>query len=171
MTDPGPGRDTGGLAVSSPAEDRVEHRFDNPPPPVIAELLRNARSIAVIGISPKQDRPSHQVSAAMQRYGYRIVPVRPGARTILEERCYARLADVPTPIDIVNAFVGAGGVEAVVEQCIDTGAPVLWLQCGADDPVAARRACNAGIVVVMDLCISRTYRELVAGDDNRRNAP
>ena len=131
--------------------------FHNPPAEQVKRLLENARSIAVVGLSPKPDRPSHGVAAAMRRFGYRIVPVHPALEEVLGEKAYPDLDHLPGPVDIVDVFRAPEYVPAIVDQCIAHKLPALWLQEGVVDAAAAERARQAGIVVVMDRCIYKDY--------------
>lgn len=131
--------------------------FVNPPAEVIRDLLKRVKTIAVVGLSPKPDRPSHQVARAMQGFGYRIIPVRPGVTEILGEKAYARLSDVPEPIDLVDVFRAAEHLDAIVDECIRLKIPALWIQEGIVNEAAARRAVEAGITVVMDRCLYKDY--------------
>lgn len=131
--------------------------FVNPPPEVIRDLLGRVKTIAVVGLSPKPDRPSYQVARAMQGFGYRIIPVRPGVAEILGEKAYARLSDVPEPIDLVDVFRAAEHLDAIVDECIRLKIPALWIQEGIVNEAAARRAVEAGITVVMDRCLYKDY--------------
>src|SRR5690606_38502535 len=114
-------------------------------------------------LSPQPARPSHAVAAAMQGFGYRIVPVRPGVAAVLGETAYPDLRQVPQPIDLVNVFRAPEHVGPIVDACIERRVPALWLQEGVVNPAAARRAREAGICVVMDRCIYRDYLALCAG--------
>ena len=134
--------------------------FLNPEPDEICRTLRSVRTIAVVGLSPKEARPSHRVAAGMQAHGYRIVPVRPLVTEVLGEQAYARLEDIPFPVDMVDVFRAAEHVPAIVESCIRLGMPRLWLQDGVIHEEAAQRARAAGIWVVMDRCIWRDYMRL-----------
>lgn len=135
--------------------------FQNPAPEKIRELLRQAKTIAVVGFSPKEDRPSYRVARAMQGLGYRIVPVRPLLAEGLGEKAYGRLADLPEIPDIVDVFRAADAVDEVVDECIAIGAKALWLQEGVVNEAAAERARAAGITVVMDRCIWKEHRGLL----------
>src|SRR4030088_589520 len=99
-------------------------------PAEIAEILRNSKTIAVVGLSPKPDRPSHGVSAYMQAQGYRIIPVNPGHPEILGEKAYKSLLDVPETVDIVNIFREPSAVPEIVDQAIAKKAKVIWMQEG-----------------------------------------
>jgi len=114
----------------------------------------------VVGLSPKPGRPSHAVAQAMQGFGYRIVPVRPAVAEVLGEPAYARLADIPFAVDLVNVFRAAEHIPAVVEECLAIGAPAIWIQEGIVHEEAAARARAAGLTVVMDRCIYKDYMAL-----------
>lgn len=137
--------------------------FENPPDQVIKDLLSRARTIAVVGLSPKRERPSHQVAAAMQGAGYRIIPVRPGVAEILGEKVYAELSQVPDKIDLVDVFLSPENVDPIVDACIALKLPALWLQEGVVNEAAAQRARDAGLLVVMNRCVWRDYRRLLGG--------
>lgn len=124
-------------------------------------LLAGAKTIAVVGLSPNPDRPSHRIARRLQQWGYRVVPIRPAVREVLGEKAYARLADVPERIDLVDVFRAADRLDPVVDECIALGLPALWIQEGIVNESAARRATAAGIQVVMDRCISVDYRRLM----------
>ncbi|SRR5579871_4911885 len=124
----------------------------------IAEVLRNAKTIAVVGLSDNPMRPSHGVSAYMQSHGYRIIPVNPNVKVCLGEKSYASLLDVPGKIDIVNIFRRPEFVEQVVEQAIQLKVPAIWMQEDVIHEKAAEKARKAGIFVVMDLCILKEHR-------------
>ena len=135
--------------------------FSNPDVDRLRALLRETRTIAVVGLSPKPDRPSHGVSKSMQSFGYRIVPVNPGQPSILGETCYPTLRDIPAKvladIDLVDVFRQSDAVAGIVDDCIALGLKRLWLQDGVVDEAAALRAQDAGIEVVMDRCVYRDY--------------
>ncbi|MDO8931286.1 MAG: CoA-binding protein [Rhodocyclaceae bacterium] len=133
----------------------------NPAPEEIRTILRNARTVAVVGFSPKMDRPSYRIARALQDFGYRIIPVRPALAEGLGETAYASLRDLPGAPDIVDVFRAADAVEAIVDDCIAIGARHLWLQEGVVNEAAAARARAAGITVVMDRCIWKDYRALL----------
>jgi predicted CoA-binding protein len=135
--------------------------FENPNSEQIRALLSGAKTIAVVGLSPNPERPSHRIARRLQQWGYRVVPVRPGVAAVLGEKAYARLADVPGKIDMVNVFRAADQIDRVVDDCIALGVPALWIQEGIVNQPAAGRALAAGIMVVMDRCISVEYRRLM----------
>jgi len=134
--------------------------FENPGPDEIGALLGKVKRIAVVGLSPKANRPSHQVASALQRFGYRIIPVRPAVEEVLGEKAYPDLGSVPGSIDLVDVFRAPEYVEPIVDACIEKGVPALWLQDGVVNEPAAHRAREAGITVIMDRCIYRDYLAL-----------
>ena len=126
----------------------------------IAELLRSAKTIAVVGLSDRRMRPSYGVSQYMQSVGYRIIPVNPNISEVLGEKAYSRLEDVPEHIDIVDVFRRSEYVPEIVESAIRVGAGAVWMQEGVVHEQAADRASQAGLAVVMDRCILKEHRKL-----------
>jgi uncharacterized protein len=120
---------------------------------VVAQILRGAKTIAVVGLSSNPMRASHGVAEYLKAAGYRIIPVNPNETEVLGEKAYARLEDVPEPVDIVDVFRRAEEVGAVAESAIRIGAKVLWMQLGIENAEAAERARTAGMVVVEDSCL------------------
>lgn len=135
--------------------------FANPTPDEIRTLLRTVKTVAVLGLSDNPERPSYRVARALQGFGYRIVPVRPGQNRVLGETAYARLADLPEPPDLVDVFRAPEHVPAIVAECIALGVGRLWLQEGVVHEEAAAKARAAGIEVVMDRCIWKEYVALL----------
>jgi len=129
----------------------------------ITDLLRDARTIAVIGLTGNELRPSHGVSSYMQQQGYRIIPVNPKGEEVLGEKGYKSLRDIPEKVDIVDVFRRSDAVPGIVDEVIafgsnGNGMPALWLQETVVHEEAAERARNAGIMVVMDHCILKEHR-------------
>jgi uncharacterized protein len=124
------------------------------PDPYLRDILTSVRTIAVVGASPRHERPSHGVMAYLQRHGYRAIPVNPNAAgdTINGERCYAALAEVPVPIDMVDVFRRSAAAGDAVDQAIAVGATVVWMQLDVRDDEAAARAEAHGLKVVMNRC-------------------
>ena len=135
--------------------------FKNPSEKEIIGLLKRVRRIAIVGLSPKQSRPSHQVARALQQFGYTIVPVRPAIESVLDEPAYPDLYSVPGQIGLVDVFRAAQYVDAIVDTCIELHIPAIWLQDGVINEAAALRALAAGMTVVMDRCIYRDYRQFI----------
>jgi len=131
----------------------------------INELLRKARTIAIVGCSLKPERDSHRVAAYLQGAGYRVIPVNPVAEEILGEKVYPDLASIPDEIeiDIVDVFRRPEHIPAVVDAVLERGAGALWLQLGCADPESEERARNAGLEVVSDRCIKVEHRQRFGG--------
>jgi len=134
--------------------------FANPDDAALHALLDRARTIAVVGLSPQPARPSFRVAQAMQRHGYRIVPVRPLVDEVLGEKAYASLADIPFAVDLVDVFRAAEHLPAIVEQCLALHLPTIWIQEGIVHEDAAQRARAGGMTVVMDRCLLKEYVRL-----------
>lgn len=131
--------------------NRTDSRASDPPPPQqIIDILKKAKTIAVVGLSPNSERTSHGVSKYLQSHGYRIIPVNPVAEEVLGEKSYPDLLSVPEKVDIVDVFRRPSEVMPVTEEAIKIGAPVLWFQDGVINEEAAAKAREAGLTVVMD---------------------
>ena len=122
------------------------------------EILKGFRTFAVVGLSPRPHRDSHIVARFLQEHGYRVIPVRPGVESVLGEKCYDSLRDVPEPVEVVDIFRRSEAVPPVVEEAVDIGARVIWMQLGVVHREAAERARRAGLLVVMDHCPVIEYR-------------
>ncbi len=127
----------------------------------LRQILREARTIAVVGLSADPERPSHQVASYLQRQGYRVIPVNPTIPEVLGEPSYPDLLSVPEPVDVVDVFRPARYVPEIVEQAIAKGARVIWMQLGVIHFEAAQRAREAGLLVVMDRCIKIEHQRLL----------
>ncbi len=127
---------------------------DNYPDPYLRDILTSVRTIAIVGASPRRERPSHGVMAYLQRQGYRTIPINPNAvgGKIHGETVCARLADVPEPIHMVDVFRRSEMAAGVVDEAIAVGAKAVWMQLGVRDDDAAARAEAHGIKVVMNRC-------------------
>jgi len=123
----------------------------------IKDTLRSCKTVAIVGISPKPDRPSYRVASYLQSKGYRIIPVRPDGEEVLGERVYPNLTEVPEEIeiDIVDIFRKSEDVPPVAEESIRRKAKVVWMQEGVVNREACDKAEQAGLKVVMDLCIRK----------------
>lgn len=132
----------------------------------IRALLSQARTIAIVGMSDRPDRPSYSIAEFLQQKGYRILPVNPNLREpVLGERPYASLRDVTEHIDIVDIFRRSEYVPPIVEDAIAIGADVIWMQLGVINQAAAERAQAAGIKVLINRCIAIEHRRLMRGLD------
>ncbi len=127
--------------------------FENPSREEIKRILQESRTVAVVGLSDDPSRDSHSVSAAMQAKGYKIIPVNPKADTILGEKAYPSLRDIPVPVDIVDVFRRPEHTPAIAKEAVEIGAKTLWLQLGVVNEEAAEIAQSAGLNVIMDRCI------------------
>jgi predicted CoA-binding protein len=127
----------------------------------IADVLRTARTIAVVGLSPKKYRASHGVAEYLQSVGYRIIPVNPNCTGTLGEKAYAKLEDIPEKVDIVDVFRRSEFVPDIVESAIRIGARAVWMQEGVVHEEAAERARQAGLLIVMDHCILKYHHRLL----------
>lgn len=123
----------------------------------IGQLLETSRTIAVVGLSSQKMRPSYGVSEYMQGAGYKIIPVNPNEKEVLGEKAVRRLEDIQEKVDIVDVFRRPEFVPEVVESAIKIGAKCVWMQEGVVNEEAAKRAREAGIFVVMDLCILKEH--------------
>jgi hypothetical protein len=123
-------------------------------PEQIREILESVRTIALVGASEKTNRPSHEVMENLQHHGYRVIPVNPrlAGQQVLGETVYPDLASLPEPVDMADLFLAPERTDAVINQAIELGIPVVWLQIGVINEAGADRAEKAGLKVVMDRC-------------------
>jgi uncharacterized protein len=125
----------------------------------ITDLLRESKTIAVVGLSANPLRPSHEVASYLQRAGYQIFPVNPNESEVLGQKSYARLEDIPVPIDIVDVFRRPENVPAVADSAIAIRAKCLWLQQGIIHAQAVAKAQAAGLLVIEDACLFVEHRK------------
>lgn len=118
----------------------------------ISKILEECRTIAVVGLSSSSARASNGVAGYMKRQGYKVIPVNPNETEVLGEKSYPSLSDVPEKVDLVDIFRRSEAAGEVVDEAIRIGAKAVWLQEGVIDHDAARRASDAGLLVVMDRC-------------------
>jgi uncharacterized protein len=126
----------------------------------IRTLLKNACTIAVVGLTDKPDRDSYHVAAYLKQHGYRIIPVNPTVREVLGEKAYASLRDVPDKIDVVDIFRRPDAVPAIVDDAIVVGARAVWMQEGIIHNAAADKARAAGLQVVMNKCMLKEHMQI-----------
>jgi predicted CoA-binding protein len=125
----------------------------------IADILRETKTIAVVGLSSNPRRPSFEVAHYLQSAGYRIIPVNPNEQEVLGEKSFARLEDIPEKVDLVDVFRRAEGVPPVAESAVKIGAKVLWMQLGIENAGAADLAQRAGLTVIEDACLLVEYKK------------
>lgn len=135
--------------------------MNNPTREEIKEVLANAKTIAVVGLSPNPDRTSYMVSQAMQRAGYRIIPVNPAADEVLGEKSYPSLKDIPEPVDIVNVFRRSEFLPDLAEEFTEIDSPVFWTQLNVVDDNVFQRLTDLGYTVIMDRCIKVEHAILI----------
>jgi len=126
-------------------------------------ILRENRTIAVVGLSAQWNRPSYFAAKYMQEHGYRVIPVNPTYDTILGEKCFKSLREVPGKVDIVDCFRRSAEIPAIAEDAIAIGAKVLWMQLGVTNAQARRRAEAAGLEVVEDRCVKIEHGRFFGG--------
>lgn len=136
--------------------------FNNPDTDTIRRMLQQIHTVAVLGLSSNESRPSFRVALGLQSLGYRIIPVRPALEAVLGEEAYPDLESLHEIPDIVDVFRAAEYIPAIVDECIRLGIKRIWLQQGIVHEEAALRAQQAGIFVVMDRCLWRDAQELLS---------
>ena len=133
----------------------------SPDPTLIITILKNTRTIAVVGLSSRPERAGHYVPAYLQQAGYRIIPVNPALTEALGEMAYPDLLSIPEPVDLVLIFQRSENVPPFVEQAIQIGARAVWMQEGIINHAAAESARRAGLQVVMDACMMVEHRQRI----------
>jgi len=126
-------------------------------PVKIRDILK-LKTVAVVGLSPKPERPSYRVASYLKSHGYRIIPVNPGQQEILGEKCYRSLKEIPGAVEVVDVFRRSEEVPPIVDEAIAIKAKALWLQDGVIHEESARKAEEAGLLVVMDDCMLRQHQ-------------
>jgi uncharacterized protein len=126
----------------------------------IEKVLKENKTIAVVGASDNPKRPSYDVARYLQSQGFKIIPVNPALTELFGEKCYPDLPSIPVPVDVVDIFRNPDAVPAIVEQAIAMKAKVVWMQPDAENMQAAERALEAGLEVLMGVCMMREHRTL-----------
>lgn len=147
------------MSADSEAVEKARRR-GRPTLEELRQILTSVKTVAVVGLSDDPERPSHHIPAYLQSQGYRIIPVNPKFSELLGEKAYARVTDIPEPIDVVQIFRRSDEAPPIVEEAIAKGARVVWMQIGVSNEEAAARARAAGLTVVMDTCMGATHRTL-----------
>ncbi len=136
-------------------------QYKHPSDAALKKLFETTNNVAVIGLSPKPDRPSHRVAKRMQEFGFKIIPVRPAVTEVLGQQAYASLLEIPFQVDLVDVFRASKYVAGITDRCIHKKVNAMWLQEGVIDEVSAVKACNENIFTVMDKCIYKEYVRLM----------
>lgn len=137
--------------------------WENPSNEQLKQLLTDAKTIAVVGLSDKPERTSYQISEAMQKQGYRIIPVNPTVDEVLGEKAYSSLQDVPHDVDIINVFRRPEHLPAIAEEAAQTNCKIFWAQQGVVNQEAYDFLKEKDFTVIMDLCIKVVHALLVKG--------
>ena len=136
---------------------------DNTDINTLRRILKQSRTLAIVGLSANWYRPSFFAAKYMQEHGYRIIPVNPAYEEVLGEKCYPSLKEIPEEIDIVDCFRKSQDIEPIAKQAIEIGAKVLWMQLGVVNEKAATMAREAGLEVVQDRCVKIEHGRLFGG--------
>lgn len=134
----------------------------NPSSEEIDNILKRIKKIAVVGLSPKDDRPSNRVAKYLIEKKYHVIPVNPGQREILGLKCYRSLEDIPFEVDLVDLFIRADRVPGIVDQALAKGVKLIWMQLGIYHREAGDKAVKAGATVVMDKCIKLEHERMTS---------
>ncbi|NLD36572.1 MAG: CoA-binding protein [Desulfatiglans sp.] len=132
----------------------------NPSPEKIRQVLDKTKKIAVVGLSPKEERPSNMVARYLVKHGYSITPVNPGQKEVLGEKCFSSLMDIPYDVDMADLFISNERIPDAVDQAIKKGIKVIWMQLGVFHREACEKALEAGVTLVVDRCIKIEHERL-----------
>ena len=127
---------------------------------LIEKILTGSKTVAVVGISNRPERPSHRVAKYLQEQGYRIIPVNPRLDEVLGEKCYANLAEINVNVDVVDIFRKPEDIHPIVDSAISIGAKTIWMQEGITNDEASDKAKSAGLMVVMNRCMLKEHSKL-----------
>jgi predicted CoA-binding protein len=133
----------------------------------LTQILKTVRTVATVGVSSSEDKPSYGIFGYLSAHGYNMIPVNPTAATIQGSKSYPDLLAIPEKVDVVQVFRKSEDVPPVVEQAIQIGAKVVWMQEGVINEAAAKQAEAAGLQVVMDRCMRQTHRRLLGEGHHR----
>ncbi len=136
---------------------------DNTDITTLRRILRQAKTIAIVGLSANWYRPSYFAAKYLQEHGYRVIPVNPVYEEVLGEKCYPSLKDIPEKIDLVDCFRKSEDIEPIAKEAIEIGAPILWMQLGVTNEKVAAMARAAGLEVVQDRCVKIEHGRLYGG--------
>jgi len=128
---------------------------------MIDKILKDSHVVAVVGLSTNKERPSYGVSDYLKEHGYKVIPVNPNEDTILGERCYPSLMSIDEQVDVVDIFRRSEDVAEIVDEAITIGARVVWMQEGVVNERAAKKARDAGLEVIMDMCMMKEHRKMM----------
>jgi predicted CoA-binding protein len=129
----------------------------------LRRILIDYKRVAMVGLSDNWYRPSNFAAKYLLEHGFEVIPVNPRYEEILGQKCYSGLADIPTPVDIVDLFQRSDRVPPFVDQAIEIGAKVVWMQLGVEHEEAAQKGRDAGLEVVQDRCMKIEYARLFGG--------
>jgi uncharacterized protein len=132
----------------------------SPSPEKIRQILQNAKNIAVVGLSPNEERPSNRVAKYLMKQGYRVIPVNPGQKEILGEKCYSSIMDIPNDVDVADLFLSNERIPDAVDQATKKGIKVIWMQLGVFHREACEKAVKAGVTVVTDRCMKIEHEKI-----------
>lgn len=127
---------------------------------LIQKICNECKTIAVVGVSNNPARPSYEVAKYLQDQGFKIIPVNPTLTELFGEKAYPDVASIPGPVDVVDIFRNPDAVPAIVEQAIAKKAKVVWMQPGAENPQAYEHAAQAGLQVIMGVCMKKEHQKL-----------
>ena len=152
---------------------QTELPYKNPSPNDIQQILKETKKIAIVGLSPKEERDSNKVAKYLIENGYEVIPVNPGQKEILGQTCYKSLKDIPFPVDMADLFLNPKRVPPIVDQAIEIGTKVIWMQEGVVHNDSAKKAKDAGVIVVMDMCTKKehsAWRRAQSAKDEEQSA-
>ncbi len=148
------------MSIEGEVQDRAAEDVD------LDRILSNAKTVAVVGLSPKKDNPSYEVAQYLIEHGYRVFAVNPNCDEVLGEKCYPDLKSIPEHIDVVDIFRKLDAIAPIVEDAIGIGAGTVWMQLGLEHEAAAQRARDSGLNVVMNRCMKKEHTRLFGKENS-----